>query len=129
MKLKTIYLKTVRSTNDLAINLITKQNTKPTLIKSLVQTKGKGTMGKKWVSQKGNIFISIFFEIHRKKISFRQFAILNAFLIKKVIKKYTSEKMTKTGLRFKIIRWIKSCIENQGPLFYHNTVLVEGYRH
>ena len=44
--------------------------------------------------QKGNIFISIFFEIHRKKISFRQFAILNAFLIKKVIKKYTSEKIT-----------------------------------
>ena len=94
MKLKIIYLKTVHSTNDLAIDLITKQNTKPTLIKSLVQTKGKGTMGKKWVSQKGNIFISIFFEIHRKKISFRQFAILNAFLIKKVIKKYTSEKIT-----------------------------------
>ena len=29
----------------------------------------------------------------------------------------------------KLIIWIKSCIENQGPLFYHNTVLIEGYRH
>ena len=40
---------------------------KPTLITSLKQTKGRGTMGKKWISKKGNLFISIFFEINQKK--------------------------------------------------------------
>ena len=39
-------------------------------------------MGKKWISQKGNLFISIFFEINQKKINFKQFAILNAFILK-----------------------------------------------
>ena len=94
MKLRTINFKTVSSTNDEAIKLIKKSYSRPTLIKSKIQTKGKGTMGKKWISQKGNLFISIFFEIHPKKINFRQFAILNAFLIKNIIKNYTSKKVT-----------------------------------
>ena len=50
-------------------------------------------MGKKWISQKGNLFISIFFEINQKKINFKQFAILNAFLLRKLLSKFISKKI------------------------------------
>ena len=86
-------MKSVKSTNDTAIRLIKKNQFKPTLITSANQRKGRGTMGKKWISMKGNLFISIFFEINSKKINFKQFAILNAYLIRKIISRYTSEKI------------------------------------
>ena len=44
-------------------------------------------MGKKWVSQKGNLFLSIFFDISEKKIDFKKFAILNAYLLKRILAK------------------------------------------
>ena len=50
-------------------------------------------MGKKWISQKGNLFISIFFEIDQKRINFKQFAILNAFLLRKLLSKFISKKV------------------------------------
>ena len=90
MTIKLIKFKLVKSTNDIAIKLIKKNKTQPTLISSEKQTKGRGTMGKKWVSQKGNLFISIFFEINQKRINFKQFAILNAFLIRKLVAKFIS---------------------------------------
>ena len=93
MKLRLLKKKSVNSTNDIAIKLIKNNKLKPTLISSLTQKKGRGTMGKKWISQKGNLFISVFFEINPKKMNFQQFAILNAFLIKKAISSYTSEKI------------------------------------
>ena len=90
MKIKLIKFKSVKSTNDIAIQLIKKKKTQPTLISSEKQTKGRGTMGKKWISQKGNLFMSIFFEINQKKINFRQFAILNAFLLRKLVANFIS---------------------------------------
>ena len=93
MKIKLIKFKNVKSTNDIAIKLIKKKKTQPTLITSTRQTKGRGTMGKKWISQKGNLFISIFFEINQKRINFKQFAILNAFILKKLVSKYISKKI------------------------------------
>ena len=93
MKIKLIKFKSVTSTNDIAIKLIKKKKTQPTLITSTRQTKGRGTMGKKWISQKGNLFISIFFEINQKRINFKQFAILNAFILKKLVSKYISKKI------------------------------------
>ncbi len=56
-----IKFKNVKSTNDEAIKLIKSNKTKPTIIHSYNQSKGRGTMGKKWISKKGNIFLSIFF--------------------------------------------------------------------
>jgi BirA family biotin operon repressor/biotin-[acetyl-CoA-carboxylase] ligase len=88
MKIKLIKFKSVKSTNDIAIKLIKKNKTQPTLISSEKQTKGRGTMGKKWISQKGNLFISIFFEINQKRINFKQFAILNAFILRKLVSKF-----------------------------------------
>jgi len=46
-------------------------------------------MGKKWISKKGNIFISIFFKVNLTKIKIEFFLMINAKIIKKVLKNYT----------------------------------------
>ena len=94
MKILLKKFKTVKSTNDTALYLIKKQNLSPIIVTSDTQTRGKGTMGKRWISKKGNLFISILFEIQSKKIDFKQYAILNAYVIKKVISKYISKKVS-----------------------------------
>ena len=93
MKIKLKKFKRVKSTNNVAIKLIKKNFTTPILIFSEKQTGGRGRVGKKWVSQKGNLFISIFFKLERKKINIKQFAILNALLIKKIISKDFSKEI------------------------------------
>ena len=93
MKIKLLRFKSVKSTNDQALILTKKKNSRPTMIVSEIQTHGRGTMGKKWISQKGNLFISIFFEMNQKNINFKHFAILNAYLLKNVLSKYFSKKI------------------------------------
>ena len=94
MKIKIKRYKKVKSTNDVALKLIKQNISKPTLILTDKQTNGRGRVGKKWISKKGNLFISLFFQFDQKKINFKQFAILNAFLIKKVISKTISTNVT-----------------------------------
>ena len=94
MKIKIKKYKKVKSTNDIALRLIKKNYSEPTLIISEKQTNGRGRAGKKWISKKGNIFLSLFFKFNQRKINFKQFAILNAFLIKKVISKTISTNVT-----------------------------------
>ena len=93
MKIKIKKYKKVNSTNDIAFKLIKKNISEPTLIISKKQTKGRGRIGKRWISNEGNLFISIFFKFDRKKINFKQFAILNAFIIKNIISKIISKKI------------------------------------
>ena len=93
MKVKLLKFRIVKSTNDVALKLAKKKNSKPTMIVSEIQSHGRGTMGKKWISQKGNLFISIFFEMNQKKINFKHFAILNAYLLKNVLSKLFSKKI------------------------------------
>ena len=93
MKVKLLKFKSVKSTNDVALKLTQKKNSKPTMIVSETQTHGRGTMGKKWISQKGNLFISIFFEMNQKNINFKHFAILNSYLLKGFISKEFSKKI------------------------------------
>ena len=92
MKIKIKKYKKVLSTNDTAIKLIKQKNPEPTLVVSERQIKGRGRVGKKWISTKGNLFISLFFKFDQTKINFKQFSILNAFLLKKVISKTVSKK-------------------------------------
>ena len=93
MKIKLKKYKKVKSTNDIALKLIKKNNSCPILVTSEQQTNGRGRVGKKWISEKGNLFISLFFKLDQKKINFKQFAVLNAFLLKKVISKNISKKI------------------------------------
>ena len=93
MKIKLLKFKSVKSTNDTALRLIKIKYSKPTIVTSLNQTKGRGTMGKKWISKKGNLFFTIFFELNQKKINFKHFAILNAYLIRRIISKEFKSKI------------------------------------
>ena len=93
MKLISLKFKSVKSTNDIAHKLIKKKKTSPTIILSEKQTKGRGTMGKKWISRKGNLFLTIFFDITKKKVDFNKFAVLNAYLLKSILVKKFSNKI------------------------------------
>ena len=93
MKLKSLKFKSVKSTNDIAHKLIKKKKIRPTIIVSEKQTKGRGTMGKKWISKKGNLFLTIFFNMSKKNVDFKEFAILNAYLLKSILVKKFSNKI------------------------------------
>ena len=104
MKLKIIQFKSVNSTNNEAIKLIRSNKYILGLVSTESQFKGRGTMGKKWISQKGNLFISIFFEMTQKNINFKHFAILNAYLLKNVLSKHFSKKIK--------IKWPNDLLHN-----------------
>ena len=93
MKIKIKKYKIIKSTNDIALKLIKQNVSVPTLVTTEKQTHGRGRVGKKWVSKKGNLFISLFFKFDQRKINFKQFATLNAFLLKKVISKIIPKKI------------------------------------
>ena len=89
MKLDLIRLKKVKSTNDEAIKIIRSKKNKQGIVISNLQTKGKGTMGKKWVSQKGNFFASMFFELKKNMPKPNEFSLINPMIIKKILNEYS----------------------------------------
>ena len=60
MKFKIFKFKSVTSTNDTAMSLI-KEKKEIGCVYADNQTKGRGTYGKKWISNKGNLFGTVFF--------------------------------------------------------------------
>ncbi len=97
MNLKIIKFSSVKSTNDEAIKMIKHNKLKLGIAVATKQSKGRGTMGKKWISRKGNLFISIFFDISRSNIKSDKFSVFNPHIIKDVLKKYSKYKI--------IIKW------------------------
>lgn len=93
MKLKIMKFRNVNSTNDIAIKLIQKGKIFSGLVFSEKQKKGRGTMGKKWISSKGNLFLSIFFKVNLKKIKIENFLNINANIIKKILNSYSKNKI------------------------------------
>ena len=85
MKLKKYLYKKVESTNNVAIRLI-KQGNQRGIILTDQQTKGKGQRKNNWISIKGNLFLSVFFEVS-KKISLSKITNFNLKIIKKIIYK------------------------------------------
>ena len=94
MKLKKFFFKSVNSTNDAAIRIIKNSNIKFGIIISDKQKKGKGQYGKKWISLKGNLFVSIFFSLKKINIPLKEMTKINCYLIKKLISKYSKNKIT-----------------------------------
>mgnify|MGYP001309055759 CR=1 FL=1 len=92
MKIKKFLFKKVRSTNDTSLRLIRK-NYKNGFVISEVQTAGKGQRGKKWISNKGNIFLSIFFIINPNK-NLVKITNLTLNIVNKIINKYSQIKTT-----------------------------------
>ena len=91
MKLKILKFNNVKSTNDEAIKLIKSNKFILGLVSANSQTNGRGTMGKKWISYKGNIFISIFFKVNLIKIKIENYLIINAKIIQKILNEYTKK--------------------------------------
>ena len=85
MKFKIYKFGRVTSTNDMAINLIKEEKKESGCVCADSQTKGRGTHGRKWISDKGNLFISIFFPLRDSYPSFNEFTIINPIIISGVI--------------------------------------------
>ena len=67
MKFKQFNFKKVKSTNQTAIRIIKKNNHDFGIIISETQTGGRGQYGRKWISFKGNVFLSFFFRLNVKE--------------------------------------------------------------
>jgi len=86
MKFNILKYDIVSSTNNIAVNLIKKEKNEYGFVYANKQTKGRGTFGKKWISQKGNFFASIFFPLKKSFPPFNEFSIINPILVSDVIK-------------------------------------------
>ena len=98
MKFEILKFERVTSTNDVAINFIKEKNKLTGCICSDLQTKGRGTYGKKWISEKGNLFLTLFFPLDEKHPTFQEFSIINPVIIFDIVKKFCDEK--KLRLKF-----------------------------
>ena len=72
MKFKIFRFNKVKSTNNTAIRIIKNYNYDFGMILSDLQVNGRGQYGKKWVSYKGNLFVSFFYNLKNFKISFNK---------------------------------------------------------
>ena len=101
MKFKKFRFKKVKSTNSTAIRIIKNSNIKFGMVISDTQSSGKGQYGKKWISYKGNLFISFFHELKNIKMSLPALTKINCLLVKKTLAKYYKEKIV-----LKMIYWL-----------------------
>jgi BirA family biotin operon repressor/biotin-[acetyl-CoA-carboxylase] ligase len=88
MKLKKFNFKKINSTNNTAIRIIKNTNNKSGIVIAETQKKGRGQYGKKWISYKGNLFVTIFFSIKKSKLSIKQLTKINCLLVKKLISNF-----------------------------------------
>jgi len=91
--LKYFKYKCVNSTNHTAINIIKQKNITSGLVIAEKQKKGKGQRGKKWISHKGNLFVTIFFSLEKIKLSLEQLTVINSKLIIKLLSFYYKKKI------------------------------------
>ena len=93
MKFKVFKFKKVKSTNNTAIRVLKSTNIYYGMISSESQNNGRGQYGKKWISFKGNLFVSFFFKLDNLKISFKQLTKLNCLLVRKILSTYYKKKI------------------------------------
>ena len=94
MKFETYKFEHVTSTNDIAANLIQEKMIETGCVYAKMQTSGRGTHGKKWISEMGNLFISIFFPLRKNYPSFDEFSIINPVLISNALKNFSTKKIS-----------------------------------
>ena len=93
MKFKIFRFKKVNSTNNTAIRIIQNSNLNYGMVISEMQNNGRGQYGKKWISYKGNLFISFFFNLENFDINLSKFTKLNCLLVKKLLSLYCKNKI------------------------------------
>ena len=77
MKFKIFKFKKVKSTNNTAIRIIRETNYNLGMVIAETQSKGRGQYGRKWISTKGNLFVSFFNELNKTNLSIN--AITNGY--------------------------------------------------
>ena len=93
MKFKVFRFNKVKSTNNTAIKIIKTSDIDYGMIVSENQSNGKGQYGKKWISYKGNLFVSFFFNLEYFNINLNKFTTLNCLLVKKILTSYYKKKI------------------------------------
>jgi BirA family biotin operon repressor/biotin-[acetyl-CoA-carboxylase] ligase len=83
----------VESTNNSAIRIIKNSNTDYGMIIANEQKNGRGQYGKKWISYKGNLFVSFFYKFDNLNISIKQITKINCLLVKKLLSMYYKKKI------------------------------------
>ena len=92
MKLKKFLFNNVKSTNNTALRFIKNGNSNGAILSEL-QSEGRGQRGNKWISKKGNLFMTVFFKIS-KKLTLKKITQLNLLIIKKIISKIIKAKVS-----------------------------------
>ena len=121
MKFKKFKFKSVKSTNDTAIKLIKNKNYKSGMVIAETQSKGKGQYGKKWISYKGNLFVSFFHELTLSNLSISKVTKINCLLVKKLLSKFTNQKIYHKKPNDLLINKKKISGILQEKIFYSNT--------
>ena len=93
MKFKVFRFNKVKSTNNTAIKIIKTSDFDYGMIISENQSNGKGQYGKKWISYKGNLFISFFYNLENFTVSIKQLTKINCLLVKKLLSLYCKNKI------------------------------------
>jgi len=93
MKIRKFIFKKVNSTNNTAIKVIKNSNLNYGMIVSETQKNGKGQYGRKWISYKGNLFVSFFFNLDRIDLTIKQLTKKNCMLVKKLISNFYKKKI------------------------------------
>ena len=94
MKFKKFKFKKVKSTNNTALRLIKTSNCNYGMVVSEMQTNGKGQYGRKWISYKGNLFVSFYYTLENIQLTINQLTKTNCLLVKKLISKYYKKKIS-----------------------------------
>lgn len=122
MKFEIYKFRTVTSTNDVAINLIKENKAKIGFVCADIQTQGRGTQGRKWISKNGNLFGTFFFPLKDSYPPFNEFSIINPIIISDVIKNFCDEK--RVSLKFPndvFVNGKKICGVLQEQIVLHDT--------
>ena len=93
MKFKKFKFKKVKSTNNTAIRIIKETKYNLGMVIAETQLNGRGQYGRKWISPKGNLFISFFNELNKTKLSINAITKINCLLVKKLLSSFTSKKI------------------------------------
>ena len=93
MKFKKFKFKRVNSTNNTAIRIIKEKKCNLGMVIAEIQTKGKGQYGRKWISLKGNLFITFFNELNKTKLKISTITNINCLLVKRLLLKFTNKKI------------------------------------
>ena len=93
MKLKKFNLQKFISTNNTAISIIKRSNLNHGMIISQYQKSGRGQYGRKWISYKGNLFASLFYNLDNINLTIKDLTRINCDLVKKTILNFYKKKI------------------------------------